>query len=112
MEDVVTNVIDLYNWRIALAEFGVEHALEAGRCRDEDELVGEEDPPFHSELHITQFGIVDELGVDAWAAVEGRVSNLFDQLTSITRGEDVSQQQRGTFILNIELIICYCNWFR
>ena len=99
LEDVVADVVDLDDGRVALAELGVEHALEARRGRDEDDLVRVEDAALDAELHVAQLGIVDELGVDARPAVQRRVADLLDALAAVARGEDVSQQQRRALVL-------------
>ena len=89
LEDIVTDVVDLYDWWVALAEFRVEHAFKTCWSRDEDEFVGIEDTAFHTELDITQFRIIDKLGVDPRASAQWRVSNVFDRLAAVASSEDV-----------------------
>lgn len=53
LEDVVADVVDLYDGRVALAEFRVEHAFETSWSRNEDEFVSVEDASFYPKLDVT-----------------------------------------------------------
>ena len=110
LEDIVANVVNLNNWRVAFAEFRVEHAIEARRRRDQDDLVRVEDASFHSELDVTQFGIVNEFRIDSRSAVKGRVTDLFDGFATVTSGEDVGQQQGRSLVLKWNEISRVISW--
>ena len=99
LENIVANIVDLdYRW-ISLAEFRVEHALEARRGRYENDLVRIKDASFDPELDITQFGIVDKFRIDTRPTAERSVSNLLDRLPTVASGKNISQQQSRSFIL-------------
>lgn len=91
--------MNLHDGRVAFAELGAQHLLEPRRRVHQNDLVGVEDPPLHPELDVGQLGVIDELGVDASAARDGRVADLLDRLLAVAGGKDVGEQEGRPFVL-------------
>lgn len=85
LKDVVADVVDLNNGRVALAQLGTEHASEPRGGCDKHYLVSVEHSTLHTELDITQLCVVNELGVNPGATTERRVSDTLDWLPTKTR---------------------------
>lgn len=99
LKNIVSNIVDLNDRRIPLAELGTQHVAETWRGSDEDDFVPIENSAFDSKLHVAQFRVVDEFWVDSGAIWDRHIPDGFYGLPTITRAEYVRQQKSRAFFL-------------
>ena len=96
---MISNIIDLYNRWISLAQLGAKHVSESRRRCHENYFMTVKNTTFDSELYIAEFWIVDEFRINSRTTRQGRVSDWFYLFPSKAGTEYISQKQRGTFFL-------------